>query len=235
MDIAAPPEAAQALARHLALVAECNRRFNLTAVRDPREMVARHVLDSAAALPFVRGKYCLDAGSGAGFPGIVLALLAPKTEWTLVESTGKKARFLAYAARHLGLAERVGAAEERLENYHPGPGFDTVTARALADLATLAGWVAPLLAPAGRLVALKGRHEQVEVERAALGDNWRVEVVPVHVPGLAAERHIVVLEQENWHGENYRNYQSEGRRGKNHDRRQSRRFAFRDAPPRAPD
>ncbi|MGH8274767.1 MAG: 16S rRNA (guanine(527)-N(7))-methyltransferase RsmG [Gammaproteobacteria bacterium] len=197
LGISAPAGAAEALAAHLALVAEWNRAYNLTAVRDPAEMVARHVLDSATALPFLRGKRMLDAGSGAGFPGIVLALLAPETVWVLVESNGKKARFLHHALRHLDLSERVSVVCERLERFHPAAGFDTVTARALAELATLASWAAPLLAPAGRLVAFKGRREQVDAERLALGAEWRVEITAVKVPDLAAERHIVIMERNN--------------------------------------
>ncbi len=184
------------LADYLALVAKWNRAYNLSAVREPEEMVVRHVLDSAAALPFLRGTRMLDAGSGAGFPGIVLALLAPETVWVLVESNGKKARFLDHALRRLALSGRVSVHRGRLESYHPAPGFDTVTARALADLATLAAWSAPLLAPAGRLVALKGRRAEIESERAAFAPEWHVQVLPVAVPGLAAERHIVVLERE---------------------------------------
>ncbi len=192
------PAAAQTrvLARYLELVGEWNRAYNLTAVRDPAEMVARHVLDSAAALPFLRGRRMLDAGSGAGFPGIVLAVLAPETDWILVESNGKKARFLHHAVRRLGLSERVAVVRERLENYRPKAVFDTIAARALADLATLAHWTRPLLAPRGRLVALKGRREQIEAERAALTAGWRIEVAAVKVPDLAAERHIVVLERK---------------------------------------
>ncbi|MGH8161386.1 MAG: 16S rRNA (guanine(527)-N(7))-methyltransferase RsmG [Gammaproteobacteria bacterium] len=186
----------QALARQLALVAKWNRAYNLTSVRDPADMIARHVLDSAAALPFLRGRRMLDAGSGAGFPGIVLALLAPDTRWTLVEANGKKARFLRHAVRYLDLAGRVSVAQERLEDHHrPAAAFDTITARALSDLATLARWTTPLLAPGGRLVALKGRRGPIESECAALSSDWRADVVAVKVPDLAAERHIVVLER----------------------------------------
>src|SRR5699024_5551830 len=167
----------------------------LTAVREPGQMVSRHVVDSATALPYLRGRHMLDAGSGAGFPGIVLAILAPDTEWVLAEANGKKARFLSYAARQLGLDGRLSVARGRLEDYQSAPGFATVTARALADLVTLTGWVGPLLAPDGRLVAMKGKAEQIAAEQAALGAGWQVESMPVSVPGLEAERHIVCLER----------------------------------------
>lgn len=191
----APPGAVPALAEYLALVAKWNRTYNLTAIDEPAQMVARHVLDSAVALPYLHGTRMLDMGSGAGFPGVVLAILAPETEWVLVESAGKKARFLDYAIRHLGLAGRVAVHAGRLERYRPGRGFDTVTARALADLAMLAAWGAPLLAPGGRVVALKGRRAQIDGELAGLRAGWDAQVTPVAVPGLDGERHIVVLER----------------------------------------
>jgi 16S rRNA (guanine527-N7)-methyltransferase len=126
----------------------------------------------------------------------VLALLAPETIWTLVESNGKKARFLEHAVRRLGLPERVSVYRGRLEGYRPASKLDIVTARALADLATLAAWAAPLLTARGRLLALKGRPAPIKAEAAALGEGWHVAVTPVKVPGLAGARHIVVLERE---------------------------------------
>lgn len=196
LEVRPPAGAADTLAQYLALVEKWNRAYNLTAVRAAPGMVASHVLDSAAALPFLRGRRCLDAGSGAGFPGIVLALLAPQTEWALVESNGKKARFLRHAARQLGLSERLAVVEDRLENCQLPPDFDTVTARALADLATLVRRIGPFLAPGGRLVALKGRRERIDAECAALKIDWRFDVTPVRVPGLEAERHIVCVERK---------------------------------------
>ena len=194
--IEAPSGAAEALDAYLGLLAEWNRAYNLTAVRDPGEMVQRHILDSAAALPFLQGTHMLDAGSGAGLPGLVLAVLAPRTSWVLAESTGKKARFLAHAVRSLALGERVSVHAGRVEDYPAGAGFDTVTARALADLPQLAKWLAPLLAPDGRIVALKGRLETAREECTALGGGWRSRINPVNLPGQEAERCIVVLERE---------------------------------------
>jgi len=193
LGCAAPSGAVATLADYLALVAKWNRAYNITAVDDPEAMVVRHVLDSAAALPFVRGTRMLDAGSGAGFPGLVLAILTPRSEWVLAESAGKKARFLDHAVRHLGLRERVSVHAGRLERYRPGPRFDTVTARALAELAALVGWAEPLVAPGGRFVALKGRRAGVDAEVAALPQGWDARVERVEIPDLGAERHIVVL------------------------------------------
>ncbi|MGH8127705.1 MAG: 16S rRNA (guanine(527)-N(7))-methyltransferase RsmG [Gammaproteobacteria bacterium] len=196
LGVATTPQAVDALTDYLALLAEWNRAYNLTAVRDSGEMVRRHVLDSATALPFLHGTRMLDAGSGAGLPGLVLAILAPQTQWVLAESTGKKARFLEHAARELGLAERVAVHAGRVEAHRDEEGFDTVTARALAELAQLLVWTAPHLASGGRLVALKGQRAMVEAELAALPSGWRSRVNPVTLPDRNAERCIVVVERE---------------------------------------
>lgn len=195
LEIDPPDGAAESLGAYLGLVAQWNRAYNLTAVRDPREMVSRHVLDSAVALAYLRGERMLDAGSGAGLPGLVLALLAPRTRWVLAESTGKKARFLAHAVRTLGLAGRVEVHAGRVEDHAGGTGFDTVTARALAELPQLLAWVGPLLAPGGRLVALKGRADKARAEAAGLAAGWRSRIEPVNLPEEAGERCIVVVER----------------------------------------
>lgn len=195
MGIAPPLQSTALLARYLDMMSEWNRAYNLTAVRDPADMVHRHVLDSAAALPFLHGRRMLDAGSGAGLPGLVLAVLTPQTRWVLAESTGKKARFLEHAVRELGLSDRVAVHAGRVEACRPDAGFDTVTARALADLAQLVRWTAPALAPGGRLVALKGQPSAVQAELEALPGGWRSRVKPVTLPGPDPERCIVILER----------------------------------------
>lgn len=195
LNVAPPPGATDALVAYLALLGQWNRAYNLTAVRDIAEMVPRHVIDSAAALPYLHGAWMLDAGSGAGLPGLVLALLAPRTRWVLAESTGKKARFLAHAVRELGLGERIAVHAGRVEDYGGEAGFDTVTARALADLPQMVAWSGSLLAPGGRLVALKGRHAKARAECAALGAGWRSRLEPVNLPRQDGERCIVVVQR----------------------------------------
>lgn len=195
LRIAPPAGALDTLDAYLALLVEWNRAYNLTAVREPGDMVRRHVLDSATALPFLHGTRMLDAGSGAGLPGLVLAVLSPQTQWVLVESTGKKARFLEHAVRELGLADRVAVHAGRVEAYRAEMGFDTVTARALAELAQLLAWIAPHVAPGGRLVALKGKRATVEAECAALPPGWRSRVNPVTLPNWETERCIVIVER----------------------------------------
>jgi 16S rRNA (guanine527-N7)-methyltransferase len=186
------PEAAIArLLAYVDLLARWNATYNLSAVRDPLEMIARHLLDSLAIVPYVRGGTLADLGSGAGLPGIPLAIVAPQQQVTLVDSNGKKTRFLRAAVRELGLAN-VRVAERRVEAVEGT--FDCITARAFASLADMLGWGGSLLAPEGVWLALKGRFPQDEL--AALPAGFHVDaVVPLDVPGLDAERHVVVIKR----------------------------------------
>jgi 16S rRNA (guanine527-N7)-methyltransferase len=166
-----------------------NATYNLSAIRDPAEMVTRHLLDSIAVVPYVRGATLADLGTGAGLPGIPLALVAPERAVTLVDSNGKKTRFLRAAVRELGLAN-VRVVEGRVEAATGR--FDCVTARAFASLADMLGWGGHLLAPGGRWLALKGRFPQDEL--ASLPPGFAVQAVePLAVPGLDAERHVVII------------------------------------------
>ncbi len=180
------------LRRYLELLARWNRTYNLTAIRDPGEMVTLHLLDSLSMHAHVRGVARLaDLGTGAGLPGIPLAIALPELQVTLVESNGKKARFLREAVRTLGLAN-VRVAESRAEALDMPGAFDAITARAMATLADLVTAGGHLLAPGGRLLAMKGARPDAEI--ADLPPGWRVEAVhPLAVPGLAAERHLVVV------------------------------------------
>ena len=186
------PEAAIArLLAYVDLLARWNATYNLSAVRDPLEMVTRHLLDSLAIVPYVRGETLADLGSGAGLPGIPLAIFAPQRQVTLVDSNGKKTRFLRAAVRELGLAN-VRVAECRVEAVKDT--FDCITVRALASLADMLGWGGSLLAPEGAWLALKGRFPQDEL--AALPAGFHVDaVVALNVPGLDAERHVVIIKR----------------------------------------
>lgn len=180
------------LRRYLELLARWNRTYNLTAIRDPGEMVTLHLLDSLSMHAHVRGVARLaDLGTGAGLPGIPLAIALPELQVTLVESNGKKARFLREAVRTLGLAN-ARVAESRAEALDMPGAFAAITARAMATLADLVTAGGHLLAPGGRLLAMKGVRPDAEI--ADLPPGWRVEAVhPLAVPGLAAERHLVVV------------------------------------------
>ena len=185
-----PTALAAPLLAYLALLARWNATYNLTAIRDPRDMVAKHLLDSLAMQPFVRDLRTLaDLGTGPGLPGIPLAIATPALQVTLVESNGKKARFLREAARQLGLGN-VQVAESRIEAFQPGTHFDAITARALATLPLILELGGHLLKPEGRLLAMKGVVPEDEI--AALPAGWRVAAVhPLRVPGLDAERHLL--------------------------------------------
>jgi len=189
-QLALEPALAAPLLDYLALLARWNATYNLTAVRDPREMLVRHLLDSLAMQPFVRGLGTLaDLGTGPGLPGIPLAIAAPGLQVTLVESNGKKARFLREAVRRLGLGN-ASVAESRIEAFRPEAAFDAITARALATLPLILELGGHLLAPGGRLLAMKGVLPDEEI--AALPAGWRVAAAhPLRVPGLDAERHLV--------------------------------------------
>lgn len=186
------PEAAIAtLLAYVGLLHRWNRTYNLSAVRDPAEMVTRHLLDSLAIAPLVRGATLADLGTGPGLPGIPLAIIAPQREVTLVDSNGKKTRFLRAAVRELGL-KNVRVLESRVEAVEGR--FDCITARAFASLADMLGWGGHLLAPDGVWLALKGRFPQDELAGVPAGFHVDA-VLPLAVPGLDAERHVVVIKQ----------------------------------------
>jgi 16S rRNA (guanine527-N7)-methyltransferase len=188
------PALASPLLAYLALLDRWNRTYNLTAIRDPQAMVGKHLLDSLAMHPYVHTGSLADLGTGAGLPGIPLAIAKPGLQVTLVESNGKKARFLREAVRTLGL-DNARVAESRAEALDESGAYDAITARALATLPLIIELGGHLLKADGRLLAMKGAFPDDEI--AALPVGWRVEAVhPVTVPGLAAERHLVVIARD---------------------------------------
>lgn len=180
-----------ALIRYVELLSRWNRAYNLTAVRAPVDMVRRHLLDSVVILPYVHGRRLLDIGTGAGLPGLVVALARPDLECVLIDSSAKKTRFCRQAVAELRLAN-VEVIRARVQAYRPARPFDTVVARAFGRLAALVAHAERLCAPGGRLLAMKGQTPQAELaELGALRD--RARVVPLHVPGLDARRHLVIV------------------------------------------
>ncbi len=178
------------LLAYLDLLQRWNRSYNLTAIRDPREMVSRHLLDSLAVLPWVAGPRLLDAGSGAGLPGLPLAMARPEMQVTLLDSVGKKIRFLNHAVRELGL-KNVIPLQARLESFHPQAPFDTIISRAFSELAAFAR-AARHLAAGAQLLAMKGRFPGGELDD--LPDWVRVESIEkLTVPGLQEDRHLVIM------------------------------------------
>ena len=186
---------AAALSDYLSLLDRWNRTYNLTAIREPRQMVSKHLLDSLAMAPYVDDATRLaDLGTGPGLPGIPLAIVRPALRVALVESNGKKARFLREAVRRLALGN-AEVVESRIEAFDPPLRFDAITARALATLPQILALGSHLLGPGGRLLAMKGAVPQDEI--AALPPGWRVDALhPLRVPGLEAERHLVVVRRD---------------------------------------
>ena len=193
VDLAAPSR--DRLIHYVHLIQRWNRAYNLTAVRNPLEMVPRHLLDSLSVLPHLRGDHCLDVGSGAGLPGLVLAAADPAISWVLLDSSAKKCRFLTHARIELEL-ENVRVEQVRVEDFHPDMRFSTIISRALSNLAEFVTAAERLLAPGGRMLAMKGRDPAREL--SALGRfAEQAEVVPVRLPGLEDERrHLVIVTPE---------------------------------------
>ncbi len=180
---------------YLALLAKWNRVYNLTAVREPERMVTHHLLDSLAVLPHLAGgpgTRVLDIGTGAGLPGVPLAIARPEWVFTLVDANQKKATFVQQAISELGL-RNAAAQAIRAEALPAGAGFDFVISRAFAELAAFVAVARPLLATGGRIVAMKGQWPQSEID--ALPTDVRVVAAPsLVVPGLPAQRHLVIIE-----------------------------------------
>jgi len=185
------PAQVAALGTLLDELADWNSRVNLTAIRDPAEAVDKHLLDSLAVRPLLKGLAVADVGSGAGFPGLPLAIADTDRRFALVESTGKKAKFLRHVVARLDLPN-VEVVPLRAESYKPPLPFDSVIARALGPLAEFVRVAGHLAGRGGRLLAMKGKVPEDEIQ--ALPAGWKLLAVhPVAVPGLDAERCVVEL------------------------------------------
>ncbi len=175
----------------LDLLERWNRKINLTAIRDRDAMVTVHILDSLAARPLLHGTTVLDIGTGAGFPGLPLAIIEPDRQFVLLDSNNKKIQFVQHAAAELGLAN-VEAVQARAEDYAPGYRFDTVIARAVASLPQLLELAGHHVGEGGVFIALKGRHPTEELRQVPGG--WDYTIEELSVPGLdAGSRHAVLL------------------------------------------
>ncbi len=183
------PALATALLKYLGELVLWNKTYNLTSVRDPAEMVTRHLLDSLTLLPHVSGRV-IDIGSGAGLPGIPLALATSALHVTLLDSGGKKARFLRHVQRAQSLVN-VEVVEARAEAFKPAERFDCIVTRAFGSLREFLEITAHLGADRGRWLAMKGKLDRKELADVPAG--FRVEQeIQLHVPGLDEQRHLII-------------------------------------------
>lgn len=178
----------------VALLEKWNRSFNLTAVEGAAEMVSHHLLDSLSILPFIKGELVLDVGSGAGLPGVPLAMARPESRFVLLDSNGKKTRFMQQAVLELKLAN-ISIVKSRIEEYRPERAFDTVVSRAFSSLVEFVQASRMACGPHTRLLAMKGLYPGAELKELAV-TGYSTEIARLNVPGLAAERHLVSLEKQ---------------------------------------
>jgi 16S rRNA (guanine527-N7)-methyltransferase len=184
-----PENVRQKLLDYLALLQKWNKVHNLTAVRDPEEMVTLHLLDSLSVLPYIKAKRLLDVGSGAGLPGIPLAICLPDLQVTVMDSSHKKASFMRQAKAELDIPN-LEVVCGRVEKYQPEQLFDIVISRAFSDLAEFVALTGHLCAPGAQWLAMKGVYPYEELAQLKVQP---AQVVPLKVPGLAAQRHLVFL------------------------------------------
>lgn len=191
--------AGDALAQLESLTSELQRwgkRINLTAILEPRAIVSSHILDSLAVNPYLEGPQVIDIGTGAGFPGLPLAIANPDMGFTLLDSNGKKIGFVNHMVGMLGLGN-VTVVKARAEDYAPGRRFDTVIARALAAVPRLVELAAHLVREDGQLLALKGQQPTAELEAISAFSQWDYSVTKITVPGLEAHaRHVVSVRRK---------------------------------------
>ena len=179
------------LVAYVGLLDKWNKAYNLTSVRDPNEMLVRHILDSIIVAPYLQGSRFIDVGTGPGLPGIPLAIVRPESHFTLLDSLGKRVRFLRQVQHELKL-DNVTPVQSRVEAFPAEPPFDGVISRAFASLNDMASWCHYLPAANGHFYALKGLAQKDEMEN--LPEGYAIaEVIELHVPQLEGERHLVVI------------------------------------------
>ena len=191
LGLSLPPGGIDKLLDYVALLARWNQAYSLTAIRDPEQMITHHLLDSLAITKFIKGPKVLDMGTGPGLPGIPLAIALPDISFVLLDSNGKKTRFLVQAKSALAL-DNIEVVHSRVEDYQPDTVFDTITARAFASLETMVGRSHHLCAPGGRYVLMKGRMPKDELG-AVPGDFVVQDTVVLRVPGVDGERHLIII------------------------------------------
>lgn len=188
MQVSLSQEQQAQLLAYVALLVKWNQAYNLTAIRDPQEMITRHLLDSLAVLPYLESQPTLDVGTGAGIPGIILAIARPEQAFTLLDSNGKKTRFVRQARRELGL-DNVEVVHARVEQYRKTP--PQIICRAFASLNDMLALMTPIMESTTRLLAMKAA--STEQELATLPAQWQGSHHLLAVPGLDEARTLVVV------------------------------------------
>ncbi len=186
LNLSFKPEQIEQLLAFIKLIAKWNKAYNLTAVRNNEDMARLHILDSLAILPHIEGKRVIDIGTGAGLPGIPLAIFLPEVEFVLLDSNAKKTRFVQQVILELKL-KNVSVIHSRVEDYQPKLGFDIITTRAFTNLADMVKMTAHLLSPNGVLLAMKGLIPEAELAEI----NAKTTLIPIKVPEVEAERCLV--------------------------------------------
>ncbi|WP_094752708.1 16S rRNA (guanine(527)-N(7))-methyltransferase RsmG [Psychromonas sp. CD1] len=175
------------------LLVKWNKAYNLTSVRDPQQMLVKHIMDSIVVSPYLQGQRIIDVGTGPGLPGLPLAILNPDKQFLLLDSLGKRLRFIRYAVLELGL-KNVDFIQSRVEEYHPDEKFDVVLSRAFASLEDMLKWCKHLSNENGHFLALKGRLPEQEINNLDKQFEF-IESITLQVPNLEGERCLVKVKR----------------------------------------
>ncbi len=194
MQLEASDERVEKLQAYLELLKKWNKAYNLTAITDLKKMVSYHLLDSLSLLPYIppQGR-CLDVGTGAGLPGIPLAIMLPESDWVLLDSNGKKTRFVQQAIAHCHLSH-VKVVQARVEDYHAESSFDVIVSRAYSSLAGFIATVGALWQPHTRLLTMKTELAEAESE-AVDPSQYQMQINHLQVPGIAQKRSLVIVQR----------------------------------------
>ena len=185
-------ESRERLIDYIDLLSKWNQVYNLTSVRNPNEMVGRHLLDSLAIVPYITGHRIIDVGTGAGLPGIPLAIFFPEKFFTLLDSNSKKTRFLIQAKHELKL-DNVEVVNARVEDYNPAHCFDQVLSRAFTKINDMLEMTQHLLCKDGQFLAMKGVYPEQEL--GELRNEFSISnIEPIKVPGVEGDRHVVIIQ-----------------------------------------
>jgi 16S rRNA (guanine527-N7)-methyltransferase len=191
LDIAVNQQQQNTLIDYVLMMDKWNKAYNLTSVRDPRDMVLKHLMDSVVIAPHITGQVYIDVGTGPGLPGIPLAILHPDKTFILLDSLGKRVRFMKQVAYELKIAN-IEAVQSRVEDYHASVSIDGVLSRAFASLKDMLHWCQHLVDSSGTFLALKGQFPEEEIRQLPTGFSLG-EVIKLQVPDLEGDRHLIKI------------------------------------------